>query len=68
MVREMPMVNVSPVRKRTSPSARRVESKRKSVPRKRKVKPRNIRAVPILVLSDTIFGVLVCLFGFREGK
>jgi hypothetical protein len=37
-----------------------VESKRKSVPRKRKVKPRNIRAVPILVLSDTIFGVLVC--------
>ena len=54
MVRERPMVNVRPVKKRTSPRARRVESKRKSVPRNRKVKPRNIRPVPILVLSDTI--------------
>lgn len=55
MVRETPIVNVRPVRNRMSPRANRVESKRKIVPRKRKVNPRNIRAVPILVLSETIF-------------
>lgn len=55
MVRDTPIVNVNPVKKRTSPRARRVESKRKRQPRKRKVNPRNIRPVPILVLSDTIF-------------
>mmetsp|Transcript_22290 Transcript_22290/g.54003 ORF Transcript_22290/g.54003 Transcript_22290/m.54003 type:complete len:124 (-) Transcript_22290:40-411(-) len=62
IVRDAPMVNVRPVRNRTSPRARRVESKRKITPRKRKVKPRNIRPVPIFVLSDTILFLFVfCL-------
>ena len=60
MVREVPMVNVRPVKKRMSPSANNVESKRKSTPRKRKVKPRNMRPVPILVLSETIVRYISC--------
>ena len=53
-VRDIPMVNVNPVRNNTSPSANSVESNKNNVPRKRKVNPRNIRPVPIFVLSDTI--------------
>lgn len=54
-VRDIPMVNVNPVRNNTSPSASSVESNKNNEPRKRKVNPRNISPVPIFVLSDTIF-------------
>mmetsp|Transcript_4452 Transcript_4452/g.9673 ORF Transcript_4452/g.9673 Transcript_4452/m.9673 type:complete len:113 (-) Transcript_4452:65-403(-) len=68
-----PIVNVSPIRNRTSPSANRAGSKKNSTPKKRHATPPANKPVPILALSLIIFvGYCVSytvqskLLGFHE--
>ena len=51
IVRDTPIVMVSPDRNKTSPSANMAESKKNSHPRNKKTHPMNKRPLPILVLS-----------------